>query len=64
MLDTKYRKGRRLVQERKLIPLGVHVQGAAAERGGAVGSRHPGEQIDSDGSDGPTRVSHVGKTSV
>ena len=46
------------------LTLGAHVQGAAAERGGAVWSRHPGERTGSDGSDGPTRVSHVGKTSV
>ena len=31
--------------------LGVHIQGATAERGGAVGSRHPGARTGSDGSD-------------
>ena len=36
--------------------LGVHIQGATAERGGAVGSRHPGARTGSDGSDEAARV--------
>jgi hypothetical protein len=34
-----------------------HVQGGAAERAGAIGSRHPGERTGSDGSDGAARSS-------
>jgi hypothetical protein len=37
-----------------------HVQGGAAERAGAIASRHPGERTGSDGSDGATRTSQVG----
>ena len=36
--------------------LGVHIQGATAERGSAVGSRHPGARTGSDGSDEAARV--------
>ena len=35
--------------------LGVHIQSATAERGGAVGSRHPGARTGSDGSDEAAR---------
>ena len=44
--------------------LGVHIQGAAAERGGAVGSRHPGARTGSDGSDEAARSKQMFTTSV
>ena len=44
--------------------LGVHIQGATAERGGAVGSRHPGARTGSDGSDEAARSSQVTTASV
>ena len=36
-----------------------HVQGGAAERAGAIASRHPGERTGSDGSDGAARSLQV-----
>ena len=39
--------------------LGVRIQGAAEERVGAVGSRHPGARTGSDGSDGTVRGLHM-----
>ena len=44
--------------------LGVHVQGAAVERGGAIGSRHPGARSGSDGSDEAARSKHMFTASV
>ena len=44
--------------------LGVHIQGATAERGGAVGSRHPGARTGSDGSDEAARSKQMFTTSV
>ena len=44
--------------------LGVHVQGAAVERGGAIGSRHPGARTGSDGSDEAARSKQMFTTSV
>ena len=44
--------------------LGVHIQGTTAERGGAVGSRHPGARTGSDGSDEAARRLQVSTTSV
>ena len=46
------------------LTLGVHIQGATAERGGAVGSRHPGARTGLDGSDEAARSSQVTTASV
>ena len=46
------------------LTLGVHIQGAAAERGGAVRSRHPGARTGSDGSDEAARSKQMFTTSV
>ena len=44
--------------------LGVHIQSATVERGGAVGSRHPGARTGSDGSDEAAPSSHMTTASV